>query len=114
MGRGAGVEERVLDSAELLPELVIDIAGSRSGGLPSVHEVAELARGLTPSGRLGQRTSLLNDVLLDDAGALAQVVLLSHVLLATTGKCGASTGKTVPQLVVSRLVDTGETAPLVK
>ena len=42
------------------------------------------------------------------------MVLLSHMLLAATGKHSASPGEAVPQLVVSRLVDTGEATPLVK
>ena len=36
------------------------------------------------------------------------------MLLAATGKHSASPGEAVPQLVVSRLVDTGEATPLVK
>ena len=114
VGGVAGAEEGVLGAAEPLPQRVVDVLGRRAGGLPLAHQVAVAAGGRAPVGRVGERLGLLGQPLLDDAGAVALLVLLGEVRLAAPGVGRARGREPAPQRVVGGPVDAGERLPLVE
>ena len=111
VGGVAGTEERVLRAAEALPELVVDLARRRAGGLPLAHQVAVAAGGRAPLGRRRERLGLLGQALLDDAGAVAALVLLGEVRLAVPGVRRPRGGEAAPQRVVGGPVEAGQLLP---
>ena len=101
--RGVAVgEEGVLRGPEPLPELLVDVARCRAGGLPAPHQLAVLARRRTPLGRVGQRLGLLGQPLLDRTRALALLVLLGEVRLAGLRVRRPGGREPPPQRVVGR------------
>ena len=114
LGGVARAEERVLGGPEPLPQLLVDVAGRRAGGLPVAHQVAVGAGGGSPVGGAGERLRLLDQPLLHDPGALALLLLLGEVDLAAPGVGGAGGGEPPPQRVVGGLVDPRERLPLVE
>src|SRR5690606_1853224 len=97
-------EEGVLGAAEPLPQLVLELAGSRAGSLPVPHQVPVATRGRAPVGALGEGLCLRDEALLHGTGGVALLVLLGEVCLAVSGVGRPGGGEPPPQRVVGGLV----------
>src|SRR5665648_988030 len=85
----SGLSKLVQREAELLQQPVVDPTRGRTCGLPTGHQIAILARSLSPVGRFGEPFGLGNQRFLRDLSLPTLFGLLAEVNLAAPRVGGA-------------------------
>ena len=99
------IKEGLLSGTETCPQRIVLTAGRSRSALPLFHQITEGSRSFTPVGGILQRLGTSNNLFLHALGLALTLIKFREVLTATAVKLRTGCRETLPEFVLSALIE---------